>query len=192
MTLKVKRLSEKAVLPIRAHISDAGYDLTATRITTEINECGQLTLVYHTDIAIELPEGYFAVVVSRSSIAKKSIYLTNCIGVIDNGYRGEIMGKFRSTTDVVPAVYKEGERFAQLIILPMLTFDVEEVETLTETDRGEGGYGSTNEVVSAATAPVDYQESSNDILDDTVHSAEDLQDATEQAADSMSGSEVAE
>ena len=60
MTLKVKRLSEKAVLPVRAHNGDAGYDLTATRITTEINECGQLTLVYHTDIAIELPEGYFA------------------------------------------------------------------------------------------------------------------------------------
>lgn len=182
MTLKVKRLSEKAVLPVRAHNGDAGYDLTATRITTEINECGQLTLVYHTDIAIELPEGYFAVLVPRSSIANKSLMLTNCIGVIDNGYRGEIMGKFRSTTDVVPAVYKEGERFAQLIILPSITFDVEEAETLTETDRGEGGYGSTGTQESSA---VNYNEVGNSphpIEPGDVNSAENFTNVAEPAA----------
>lgn len=167
MTLKVKRLSENAVLPVRAHNDDAGFDLTVTRITTELNECGQLILVYHTDIAIELPEGYFAIVVPRSSIAKKSLLLTNSAGIIDPGYRGEIMGKFRSTTDVVPAVYKEGERFAQLIILPLPSIEVEEVDSLNETERGEGGYGSTgNNVVSAAT---NYDQGTNEtIVEDQV------------------------
>ena len=62
MQLKFKKLSEKAVLPVRAHKTDAGMDLTATSITTQINECGQLMLVYHTDLAVEIPEGYEAIV----------------------------------------------------------------------------------------------------------------------------------
>lgn len=112
MQVKVKRLSDTAVMPTKAHTSDAGFDLTCSDITTEINECGQLILVYHTGIAVEIPEGYFALLVPRSSIFKKSITLTNCSGVIDSGYRGEILAKFRTTTDVVPSVYKVGERFA--------------------------------------------------------------------------------
>lgn len=145
MVLKVKKLSEKAVLPIRAHKDDAGLDLTATRVTTELNECGQLILVYHTDIAIEIPEGYFGLLVCRSSISKKSLALTNCVGIIDSNYRGEVTAKFKTTTDVVPAVYNVGERFAQLLILPVPQIDIEEAEELTETDRGEGGYGSTGD-----------------------------------------------
>lgn len=188
MTLKVKRLSEKAVLPVRAHKGDAGFDLTATRITTEINECGQLTLVYHTDIAIELPEGYFALLVPRSSIANKSLILTNCVGVIDNGYRGEIMGKFRSTTDVVPAVYKEGERFAQLLILPIPEFEVEEAQELTKTERGDGGYGSTN--VSAATGSEEINAQQPINVD--AESADDLQTATGASGGAINSSEVVE
>lgn len=112
MEIKFKKLDPRAVAPVRAHNTDAGFDLTATRITTELNECGQLILVYHTDLAFEIPEGCFGLLVPRSSIFKKSLAFTNCAGVIDAGYRGEVMGKFRSTTDVVPAVYKEGERFS--------------------------------------------------------------------------------
>lgn len=152
MTLKIKRLSDKAVFPIRAHQNDAGIDLTCTNITQEINEAGQLILVYHTDLAVEIPEGYVGLLFQRSSVANKSITMTNCVGVIDSGYRGEVMGKFRSTTDVVPAIYKPGERFAQLIVVPYLNVELEEATELSETDRGEGGFGSTNET--AADEPV--------------------------------------
>lgn len=139
-------------MPVRAHDTDAGLDLVATRITTEINECGQLIIVYHTDLALEIPKGYFGILVPRSSIYKKSLMLTNHAGIIDSGYRGEIMGKFRATTDVVPAVYKEGERFAQLLILPVYETEFEETAELSQTERGEGGYGSTGTEVSGDAA----------------------------------------
>lgn len=150
MTINYKRLSDKAVAPVKAHDTDAGFDLTCSRITSEINECGQVILVYHTDLAFEIPEGYFGALVQRSSVSNKSIQLCNCIGVIDAGYRGEVTAKFRSTTDVVPALYNPGERFAQLLILPVPDVQFEEAETLSETDRGEGGYGSTNETETSA------------------------------------------
>lgn len=152
MELKIKRLSEDAVLPIRKHDTDAGIDLTATRITQEINECGQLILVYHTDIAVEIPDGYVGLLFPRSSSANKSLTFTNSVGVIDSSYRGEIMSKMRSTTDVVPAIYKPGERFAQLVIVPLLEYTITEAAELSETSRGEGGYGSTDDT-SAATLP---------------------------------------
>lgn len=130
-------------MPIRAHKSDAGIDLTCTNITQELNECGQLILVYHTGLAVKIPEGYVGLLFQRSSIYKKSISMTNAVGVIDSGYRGEIMGKFRSTTDVVPAIFKPGERFAQLVIVPYIDVQIEEVTELEESDRSENGFGST-------------------------------------------------
>lgn len=174
MELKIKRLSEKAIMPIRAHEGDAGIDLTCTNITQELNECGQLILVYHTDLAIEIPEGYVGLLLPRSSMATKSLTLTNSVGVIDSGYRGEVMAKMRSTTDVVPAIYKPGERFAQLVIVPLLTYTIAEATELTDSERGEGGYGSSNNT-SAAT------------LTDTT-----ADDHSEQAADPTEGSENAE
>lgn len=146
-TIKFKKLDEKAVIPSKAHVYDAGFDLTATSITTVVNECGQLMLVYHTGIAAEIPNGYCGLLVPRSSIYKKSLWLTNNTGIIDSNYRGEIMAVFKATTDVIPAVYKEGDRFAQLVIVPIPTLEVEEATELSETDRGEKGYGSTDEVV---------------------------------------------
>lgn len=83
MEIKFKKLDPRAVAPVRAHKTDAGFDLTATRVTTEINECGQLILVYHTDLALEIPEGYMGLLTPRSSIYKKSLVLTNCAGVVD-------------------------------------------------------------------------------------------------------------
>lgn len=149
MELKIKRLTEDAILPIRAHKGDAGIDLTCTTITQEINECGQLIIVYHTGLAIEIPEGHVGLLFPRSSIANKSLSLTNSVGVIDSGYRGEIMAKMRSTTDVVPAIYKPGERFAQLVIVPIPEVEITEVAELSETDRGEGGFGSTESTTEA-------------------------------------------
>ena len=144
MTIKYKRLTENAVAPVKAHATDAGLDLTCTSVDTEINECGQLILVYHTGLALEIPEGYFGAIVPRSSIFKKSLMQCNHFGVVDSNYRGEVLVKMRTTTDVIPAVYKPGERFAQLLILPVPEVQFEETEELNETDRGENGFGSTN------------------------------------------------
>lgn len=144
MQLKFKKLSENAVLPVKAHATDAGLDLTATSITTQINECGQLMLVYHTGLAVEIPEGYVGLLFPRSSIYKKSLAQTNSVGVIDAEYRGEIMAVFKTTTDVVPAVYKAGDRFAQLVIVPIPELEVVEADELSDSDRGENGYGSTD------------------------------------------------
>jgi dUTP pyrophosphatase len=176
MTVKFKKLSDKAVMPVRAHKDDAGVDLTATAITTEVNEAGQLILVYHTDLAVEIPEGYVGFLMSRSGIFKKSLAQTNCVGVIDSNYRGELIVKFRSTTDVIPAVYKEGERFAQLVIVPYLQYDVEEAEELSEGERGTNGLGSTG------TAP----------LEDMERSSASAEVASEQAAEDQSTSEQAQ
>ena len=150
MEIKYKRLSEKAVAPVRAHKHDAGFDLTVTRITTELNECGQLLLVYHTDLAFEIPDGYYGQLMTRSSICKKSLRLTTSSSVIDSNYRGEITAKFVATTDVVPAVYREGERFAQLLILPVPEVEFVESDTLSESERGTEGFGSTGNNSSAA------------------------------------------
>ena len=146
MTVKVKKLSENAVLPQKAHKSDAGFDLTVSRITTELNEVGELIIVYHTDLCMEIPEGYFGALFSRSSVSRKPLSQTNAVGVVDSGYRGEIVAKFRSTVPaVVPSVYKEGERFAQLVILPALEIEMVEADTLGDSDRGEAGLGSTGD-----------------------------------------------
>lgn len=147
MTLKIKRLTDNAVMPIRAHEGDAGIDLTCTTITQELNEAGQLILVYHSGIAVQIPDGYVGLLFPRSSISKKSITATNSVGVIDAGYRGEVMFKMRSTTDVVPAIYKPGERFAQLVIVPIAQYEIEEASELDPSDRGENGYGSTGDKV---------------------------------------------
>ena len=146
MTVKVKKLSENAVLPQKAHKSDAGFDLTVSRITTELKEVGELIIVYHTDLCMKIPEGYFGALFSRSSVSKKPLSQTNAVGVVDSGYRGEIVAKFRSTVPaVVPSVYKEGERFAQLVILPVPDIDMVEADTLGSSDRGEAGLGSTGD-----------------------------------------------
>ena len=165
MELRIKKLAENAVLPMRAHTSDAGFDLTCTRITTTINECGQLMLVYHTDIAMEIPEGYVGLLFPRSSIYKKSLRQTNSVGVIDSSYRGEVQVVMATTTDVLPAVYKEGERFCQLVIVKLPDIEIAEAEELSTSDRGEDGFGSTgtdiNEEVSAPSATQSLPETEN-------------------------------
>lgn len=162
MELKFKRLKDRAILPIRGTKSSAGIDLTCTEITTALNEANQLMLVYHTDLAVEIPEGYCGLLIPRSSIWKKSLWLTDSIGVIDADYRGEIMAIMKATTDAVPAVYKPGERFCQLVIMPVPEYTITESTELSETERGEDGFGSTgttnedvNNTVSAATGAED-------------------------------------
>lgn len=141
MKVKIKKLVENAVIPTYAHNTDAGMDLTATsrNIDTQGN------IVYGTGIAVEIPQGYVGLVFPRSSIAKTDLSLSNAVGVIDSGYRGEITFKFRyhQPLDGNVSWYRVGERIGQLIIMPYPKIEFEEVEELNETDRGIGGYGST-------------------------------------------------
>lgn len=141
MKIKIKKLVENAVLPTYAKSGDAGLDLTAT--SWNLDDYGNF--VCHTGLAIEIPEGYVGLVFPRSSVSKKKLFLTNAVGVIDSGYRGEITAKFKKldSKNEKSSFYEVGERIAQLIILPYPQIEFEEVKELTKTERGTGGYGSS-------------------------------------------------
>ena len=136
MKVRIKRLHPDAVVPKYAKAGDAGMDLTAVEMEREWN-----IVTYKTGLAIEIPEGHVGLLFPRSSVYKTSMVLSNCVGVIDSGYRGEIMLKFRSTES--NKAYGVGDRVGQLIIMPYPQVEFEEVENLSTTDRGSGGYGST-------------------------------------------------
>ena len=138
MKVKIKRLDKSAVIPKYAQDGDAGVDLTATAY--KVNEKGQY--VSTSDLALEIPDGYVGLLFPRSSICKKDLEMTNSVGVIDSNYRGPIKSVFNPTCED-PEIYELGERFAQLIIIPYPKIEFEEVEELSETNRGTGGYGST-------------------------------------------------
>ena len=152
MELKFKKLNEKAVLPSRSHATDAGLDLTTYGFTQEVDASGKLVLVYHTGLAVEIPEGHMGLIFMRSSVASKSLTLTNAVGIIDRFFSGEITLKFKVTTDSIPTVYQEGERIGQLVVVPYPQFDPVFVDEIAEGDRGEKGYGSSNE---STTEPVE-------------------------------------
>lgn len=140
LEIKFKKLVENAKMPTKAHPTDAGADLTA--VSREWNkELG--CWVYGTGIATEIPKGYVGLVFPRSSIRKYCLSLTNCVGVIDSGYRGEIMCTFRPQSIGKEEVYEVGDKIAQFIILPYPEVSYKEVESLSETDRGENGHGSS-------------------------------------------------
>lgn len=153
MEVKFKKLADNAVLPTKAHASDAGLDITCTKVTSELNECGQFMLVYHTGLAMEIPEGYVGLIFPRSSIYKKSIMQCNAVSVIDNGYRGEVLMKYRNTSgDSIPAVYNAGDRIGQLIIMPYPNIEPVFADSLSDSDRGDNGFGSSdNKDISADT-----------------------------------------
>ena len=137
--MKVKRLSENAVLPAKAHAGDLGYDLYASEEVVLYS--GQTKLI-PTGIAIQFPEGYGGLLRDRSSVAtKRSLFVV--AGVIDNGYIGEIMIALHNSTDGFERVMV-GEKIAQLILIPTVNFPVEEVNEVISADaRGIGGFGST-------------------------------------------------
>lgn len=163
MEIKFKKLSADAVLPIRAHKGDAGLDLTCTKIESGVNDAREMLLVYHTDLAVEIPEGYVGLIFPRSSIYTKSIDQTNAVGVVDSGYRSEIKVIFRPTIAGVPEFYKVGERFAQLVVVPYLDAEVVEAEELSESERGENGFGSTGtEKIEDTSAPTGSESSSEE------------------------------
>lgn len=160
MKVKIKKLNDKAVLPHKAHPSDAGFDLVATSCGIDEHN----NIVYGTGLAFEIPEGYVGLIFPRSSISKQDLALSNAVGIVDCHYRGEVMAKFKPTLAAdrfvyshedddtfmmvqglhrAHTAYKIGDRIAQLIIMPYPEIEFEEVDELSATDRGGGGYGST-------------------------------------------------
>lgn len=141
MDVKIKKLDPKAVIPKYAKPGDAGMDLTAISLTYDEDHD---SYIYGTGLAIEIPEGYVGFLFPRSSNRKTSSYMTNHVGVIDSGYRGEIIITYKNRDyDYHKPPYNKGDRVAQLIIMPYPTINLVEVEELSETERGEGGHGST-------------------------------------------------
>jgi dUTP pyrophosphatase len=137
--VKVKKLVPEAVIPSYSKVGDAGMDLT---ITKEI-ENTTFSVSYGFGIAIEIPKGYVGLVFPRSSVRNQDLILSNCVGVIDSGYRGELQATFKKTNGLDSIKYKVGDRGAQIIILPYPTIYMTEVPELSNTERGEGGFGST-------------------------------------------------
>lgn len=156
--VKIKKTHPDAVIPKYAKVGDAGLDLTATSMYYD--EYGNIC--YGTGLAFEIPEGYVGLIFPRSSICKEQLLLSNAVGVIDSGYRGEVSFKFKPSMALdnrqcVKAdeeklwsiavrqndIYKVGDRIGQMIIMPYPSVEFEEVEELSETERGEGGYGSS-------------------------------------------------
>jgi dUTP pyrophosphatase len=137
--VKVKKLDPNAVIPSYSKVGDAGMDLT---ITKEI-ENTSFSVSYGFGIAMEIPKGYVGLVFPRSSVRNQDLILSNCVGVIDSGYRGEIQATFKKTNGLDSLKYNVGERGAQIIILPYPQVFMTEVPELSNSERGEGGFGST-------------------------------------------------
>lgn len=142
MQVKVKKLNEKAILPIYSSKSAAGADLCALLdepITIAPNE----TVFIKTGIALEIPEGYVGLIYARSGLAcKRGVAPANKVGVIDSDYRGEIMVALFNHGENAQNI-EPGERIAQIVITPYLTADFIQVEEITDTERASGGFGST-------------------------------------------------
>lgn len=172
MKVKIKKLSDGAVIPSYSKVGDAGLDLVAT--SRIFDKYGNVE--YGTGLAMEIPEGYVGLLFARSSIFKQDLSLANAVGVIDSGYRGEIKFKFKPTLSymdfgatedvhgvgkesntfdfvgiagdiqkdsIEASIYNVGDRVGQLIIMPYPNIEFEEVDELSSTNRGEGGFGST-------------------------------------------------
>lgn len=141
MKVRIKKLNEKAVVPAYGTVYSAGADLYATDDTVTIPP--HATVMLHTGISVEIPEGYCGLIFARSSMgAKRGLAPANKVGVIDADYRGEIMVALHNHSESEQTV-ECGERVAQLAIVPFLKAEFELADELSDTVRGEGGFGST-------------------------------------------------
>lgn len=168
MEVKFKKLSDKAVIPTKAHPTDAGFDMTAVKVNITDNY-----VEYETNIALEIPDGYVGLLFPRSSNSKKDLLLANSVGVVDSCYRGDVKFRFKrilmpvmqdvmiapptgdiltdaKNTRKVPGlayrddfIYKVGDKIGQLVIMPIPEITLVETDELTETDRGDTGFGAS-------------------------------------------------
>lgn len=136
-TLKIKKLTENAEIPKYAYSGDACIDLTAT---SKIHERGN-RIIYGTGLSLEIPKNHVGLLFPRSSVHKTGMILANCVGVIDSNYRGEV--KVIYNTTLSNQFYDIGDRVAQLMILPVPNIEILEVSELSDSDRGEKGFGSS-------------------------------------------------
>ena len=142
MKIRIKKLDERAVTPTYGSEYSAGADLYAL-IDGAVEILPHETVFIHTGISVEIPEGYCGLVFARSSMgAKRGLAPANKVGVIDADYRGEIMVTLHNHSEK-PATVEQGERIAQLAIVPFLKAEFEESGELSDTVRGAGGFGST-------------------------------------------------
>ncbi len=138
LDVKIKKLHKDATIPTYSKDGDAGMDLTITELISDTT----FNVTYGFGIAMEIPMGYVGLVFPRSSVRNMDLILSNSVGVIDSGYRGEIQATFKKTQSL-SMEYKVGERGAQIIIIPYPKIKFTEVNELSSTDRGTGGFGST-------------------------------------------------
>lgn len=133
--VKIKKLHPDAKVPKFANHGDAGMDLVAVtkRVTEKFIE-------YGTGLSFEIPFGYVGLIFPRSSVSNKDLVLANSVGVVDSGYRGEFLVRFKKLGN---DEYEVGERIAQVVIMKLPEIEIEEVDSLTDSQRGEGGFGST-------------------------------------------------
>ncbi len=139
LVVKFKKLHEKAVLPVYAKPGDAGLDLYPVS-----SETIDGNIVCSFGFAMQIPEGYVGLIFPRSGIYKHSYVMSNSVGVIDSGYRGEVKAIFKKFSNYAPSFYNFGQAVAQLIIMPYPQVETEWAEKLSDTIRGEGGFGHTD------------------------------------------------
>lgn len=143
VNIKVKKLNVNAKLPSRGSAQAAGYDLYACLDSETFVIKPHETVKIGTGLCIEVPEGYFGGIFARSGIAtNKGLRPANCVGVADSDYRGEYMVTLHNDSDFVQTI-TQNERIVQLVIMPFLPVVFEEVNELSETKRGDGGFGSS-------------------------------------------------
>ena len=145
MKVKIKKLHADAVLPTYAKYGDAAMDLYATE-RGEVDDYGNM--VYKTGLAMEIPDGYVGLIFPRSSVSKTKHMLRNHVGVIDSGYRGEVLlkfGWFSQASTPNNYIYDKGDRIGQIMIISHPYVNFVEVEELSKTARGSGGFGSTGQ-----------------------------------------------
>lgn len=163
MKVNIKKLSEDAIIPQYAKPGDAGMDVVATSVNIT-----DKYIEYGTGLAFEVPEGYVMLIFPRSSVSKYDLSLANSVGVLDSSYRGELKLRFKrnyvikhlgdnktleksafehriSPTEILicDKIYEVGDKVGQIMIVPYPQIEFNEVEELSETDRGSGGFGST-------------------------------------------------
>lgn len=142
MKINIKKLTESAILPDRGSDYAAGYDLFAD-VKESVEIKAHKTAMIPTGLAMEIPEGYFGGIFARSGLAsKESLRPANCVGVVDADYRGEVKVALHNDSNE-NRVITPGQKVAQLVIVPFLSVEFDEVEELSATVRGAGGFGST-------------------------------------------------
>ena len=143
MRINIKRIRDDAVIPTRGSEKAAGYDLYACGLSEPTAIHPAATVKIGTGWAMEIPDGYCGLLYARSGLAtKQGLRPANCVGVIDSDYRGEIAVGIHNDSNFIRTI-ENGDRIAQIVITPYLNVEFNEVDVLSDTARGEGGFGST-------------------------------------------------